>query len=535
MQRALATAVAGLMIATQVSAPAVQAQRNESTATPIKHVVVIFGENISFDHYFGAYPNALNPRNEPRFIAAPGTPSVNGYTDALLYSNPNLLNKAGNAAGASNPFRLDRSQAATADQDHDYTPEQQAFHGGLMDSFPEYTGTPGPPPGGQTTNGLVMGYYDGNTVTALWNYAQRFAINDNSYNTTFGPSTPGAINLISGQTNGVTDQSNAGGDVVEDGNGGYTLISDADPIGDMCSTTSGALVQLTGQNIGDLLNARGISWGFFEGGFDLTKTNPNGSTGCTRSHTSTVTNTKKNDYIPHHQPFQYYAQTANPKHVRPSSVRSIGLNGDQANHQYDTHDFFEAVEAGNFPAVSFLKAPGYQDAHAGYSDPLDEQTFVVKTINFLQQQRDWNSTAVFIAYDDSDGWYDHQLGQIVNQSTTAADALTGPGACGNGTDSALAGPSAAHAQGRCGYGPRLPLQLISPYAKQNYVDHTMTDQTSIIRFVEDNWLEGQRIGNGSFDALAGSVNSMFDFSHRGNDRPFFLDESTGEPANGHGR
>jgi Phosphoesterase family len=164
---------------------AVQAEHDSSTGTPIKHVVVIFGENISFDHYFGTYPNALNPRNEPRFVAAPGTPSVNGYTDALLFNNPNLLNKTGNAGGASNPFRLDRSQAATSDQDHDYTPEQQAFHGGLMDSFPQFTGTPGPPPNGQTTTGLTMGYYDGNTVTALWNYAQRFAMNDNSYNTTF--------------------------------------------------------------------------------------------------------------------------------------------------------------------------------------------------------------------------------------------------------------------------------------------------------------------------------------------------------------
>ena len=51
-----------------------------------------------------------------------------------------------------------------------------------------------------------MGYYDGNTVTALWNYAQHFAMSDNSYGTNFGPSTPGAINLVSGQTNGVTDQ-----------------------------------------------------------------------------------------------------------------------------------------------------------------------------------------------------------------------------------------------------------------------------------------------------------------------------------------
>jgi phospholipase C len=170
------------------------------------------------------------------------------------------------------------------------------------------------------------------------------------------------------------------------------------------------------------------------------------------------------------------------------------------------------VNAGNFPAVSFLKAPGYQDAHAGYSDPLDDQTFVVTVINFLQKQPDWKSTAVVIAFDDSDGWYDHQLGQIVNQSATAADALTGVGLCGTGT-SALPGidPLTTHAQGRCGYGPRLPLLVISPYARYNFVDHTMTDQTSILRFIEDNWLDGQRIGAGSFDTIANPIDNMFNF------------------------
>jgi phospholipase C len=290
---------------------------------------------------------------------------------------------------------------------------------------------------------------------------------------------------------------------------------------------------MTGTNIGDLLNAAGVSWGWFEGGFDLTVKNANGTTGCARSTTSAVTGVTETDYIPHHQPFQYYTQTQNLQHTRPSSVRSIGLQGDPANHQYDTHDFFDAIKAGNFPAVSFLKAPGYQDAHAGYSDPLDEQEFVVEVINFLQQQRDWDSTAVFIAYDDSDGWYDHQLGQIVNQSTTADDMLTGNGQCGSGTDTALPGASgAAHAQGRCGYGPRLPLQLISPYAKHNFVDHTLTDQSSIIHFVEDNWLGGKRIGSGSFDAISGTVNNMFDFSHRDDhDRDqFLLNPTTGEPT-----
>ncbi|MGA7313227.1 MAG: alkaline phosphatase family protein [Silvibacterium sp.] len=540
MQKLMATSLATLMIAGQMAGPAaLQAQSFGSTSTPVKHVVVIFGENISFDHYFGTYPNATNPPREPKFKAKPDTPSVNGYTDGLLFNNPNFLNKTGNAGGASNPFRLDRSEAATADQDHDYTPEQQAFHGGLMDSFPEFTGTAGPPPSGskQETTGLVMGYYDGNTVTALWNYAQRYALNDNSYDTNFGPSTPGAINLISGQTNGIGDQSNAGGDVVDDGSGGFTLVSDADPVGDMCSTTTGALVQFTGQNIGDLLNARGITWGFFEGGFNLQTKNPNGTTGCARSHTSTITKSPKADYIPHHQPFQYYVSTANPKHLRPSSTSMIGVDGDQANHQYDTDDFFTAVKAGNMPAVSFLKAPGYQDAHAGYSDPLDEQTFVVQVINFLQQTKEWKNTAVIIAYDDSDGWYDHQMSPIVNQSQTAMDALTAPGQCGSSANTALPGTSTEHAQGRCGYGPRLPLLVISPFAKSNYVDHTITDQSSITRFIEDNWLGGQRI-TGSFDALAGTLNGMFDFKNEPNKGLYLLDPSTGlvttDSDGGHG-
>jgi phospholipase C len=500
MQKLVAGIVAPLLIAGQIAGPA--AASAQTTATPIKHLVVIFDENISFDHYFGTYPNALNLSGEPKFKAAAGTPSVNGFTDGLLYNNPNYLNTDLNGAAASNPFRLDRSEAATNDQDHNYGPEQEAFHGGLMDGFPKYTGTPGPPPAGQTTGGLVMGYYDGNTVTALWNYAQNFALNDNSYGTTFGPSTTGALNLISGQTDGVDDTINPGSAVVPT-----------------------SAIHMTGQNIGDLLNSRGVTWGFFEGGFNLSTVNANGSTGCNRSTTSTVTKTLKADYIPHHQPFQYYTSTQNLQHTRPTSVASIGYDGDAANHEYDINDFYAAVSAGNFPAVSFLKAPGYQDGHAGYSDPLDEQTWLTTVINFLQQQKDWKNTAVVIAYDDSDGWYDHQMGPIVNQSATAQDALLGAGSCGD-PGTALPGVNAAHAQGRCGYGPRLPLLVISPYAKQNFVDHTITDQSSILRFIEDNWAGGQRI-DGSFDSRAGVLTNMFDFSNP-HTETVILNTSTGE-------
>ena len=520
------------MIAGQMAGSVpLQAQSYGSTSTPIKHLVVIFGENISFDHYFGTYPKATNPAGEPKFYGASNTPRVNGYDDALLLSNPNFLNTAANGAGAANPFRLDRSQPLTADMNHDYGPEQEAFHAGLMDQFPMATGSAGPPPAGGppvvNTNGLVMGYYDGNTVTAMWNYAQRFALNDNSFGTTFGPSTVGAINLISGQTNGVIANLNGYGSEVADGQGGYTVIGDPNPLYDVCSSSTSNQVRMGGQNIGDLLNAAGVSWGFFEGGFDLSTKNPNGTTGCSRSTKSPYTGVTESDYIPHHQPFQYYESTANPTHVRPTSVDLIGQQGDAANHQYDINDFYDAVKHGNFPAVSFLKAPGIADAHPGYSDPLDEQQFVVTVINFLMSRPEWKDTAVIINYDDSDGWYDHVMGPIVNQSATSADALSAQGMCGSGT-MALDGPFASHVQGRCGHGPRLPLLVISPYAKRNYVDHTTTDQSSILRFIEDNWVGGQRI-TGSYDSLAGTLNGMFDFKSKCDDSSFKLNDKTGEP------
>ena len=510
-------------------------QPADGAATPIQHLVVIFQENISFDHYFGTYPFAMNPEGEPTFYPYPNTPSVNGLGPSVLRTNNATVVNSANGTGATSPFRLDRSQAATADQDHDYTAEQIAYHSGLVDLFPMATGTAGPPPSNipqGSTTGLVMGYYDGNTVTALWNYAQHYAMSDNSYGTNFGPSTDGALNLISGQTNGVINNTNGTGSLIDDGNGGQTDISDADPAGDVCSTGTGETFSMSGKNIGDLLNAAGVSWGFFEGGFDLTATNPNGSTGCSRSTTSLVTNTKKADYIPHHQPFQYYKTTANPTHARPSSTAMIGVIGDAANHQYDINDFYNAVNANNFPAVSFLKAPGFQDGHAGYSDPLDEQQFVVHVINFLQSLPSWSSTAVVIAYDDSDGWYDHQMPPLVNQSVTSADMVTGNGVCGS-ANGALPGVAtgAAHAQGRCGYGPRLPLMVISPYAKQNFVDHSVTDQSSIMRFIEDNWLDGERVGQGSFDAIAGPLDSMFDFEAAPNTTTFILSESSGMPIN----
>jgi phospholipase C len=275
---------------------------------------------------------------------------------------------------------------------------------------------------------------------------------------------------------------------------------------------------MSAKNIGDLLNEKGVSWGWFQGGFRPTGTSSGGSAVCGSSHKN-IGGTSVTDYSAHHEPFQYYNSTANPHHVPPASPSEIGHDG-PANHQYDLEDFYAALESGNLPAVSFVKAAKYQDGHAGYSDPLDEQHFLVDLINKTEQSKDWKSTAIVIAYDDSDGWYDHQFSPIVNPSHDPVyDALDGPGQCSSGE------PLGGY-EDRCGYGPRLPLLVISPYAKVNYVDHSTTDQSSILRFIEDNWNTG-RIGGGSFDELAGSLDGLFNFTHP-EAKAIYLDPQTGE-------
>ena len=599
------------------------------TATPIKHVVVIFQENVSFDHYFGTYPNATNTDGQT-FHAAPGTPAVDGLLPATSHTLPpalrhnrNLLTKNRNL---SNPQRLDSSATGavpgqgqlTCDQDHDYSDEQQAFDGGSMDHFIQSTGTgAGNGPTGAPCNAdQVMDYYDGDTVTAIWNYAQHYAMSDDSFGTTFGPSAPGAINLASGDTGNVDTSHSANspslststspdGDLTADGKGGYSLTSDAQPYWDDCSTRDA--VAMSGTNIGDELNRDHLSWGWFEGGFRPTETYKDGLTAIGQSGQSTSTfipdefasagfqnnvpnSTNqglcdavhpiglalggsgqwgyKDDYIPHHEPFQYYASTANPHHLTIPTDSSgqatlAGLakvghdtqsykNGvpqfNTPNHQYDTSDFDQLVAAINhgdlpassLPAVSFIKAPGYEDGHAGYSDPADEQQFVTGIVNELMQSPDWKNTAVIINYDDSDGWYDHVFSGVTNPSTSQADNLTGTTFSGATSGKCVSSDpskrSLAGEQGRCGFGPRLPMLVISPYAKSNYVDHNLSDQASIINFVEYNWHLPGIPGSADqvlakldrHNGLAFDLAGMFQFGGTP-DSKLILNQTTGQP------
>jgi phospholipase C len=577
----LATLGASSTLAAAIAAPTVAHDNDEGgTKTPIKHVVVIFPENRSFDHYFATYPNAMNKPGEPKFQAQENTPAVNNLLSAgLLSKNPNLRQ----------PFRYNRSEAYTCSLDHNYTDEQKAVNGGLYDMFVQATSRVGL--GCRADGSSVMGYFDGSTVTALWNYAQHFAMSDNSFDTNFGPSTVGALNLVSGMTGNSHLALSFGSGKVATFQP-VTVTGDPDPALDDCGQDAGgtktgkATAEMQGKNVGDLLNAKGITWGWFQGGFAPTVAavvNPDGSTAtaavCGSTHAghpgvpnpsaldgnTTVPPTDVHgpvaDYSAHHEPFQYYASTRNAHHVRPASVAEIGHNG-PANHQYDISDFYAALKAHKLPAVSYLKPAAFQDEHPGNSDPLSFQTFLVDVVNMLQKSDEWQDTVVIINWDDSDGWYDHMSGPVVshsafstgtdNGSVNANDSLvpvtplsasTTPGngnliptsgICGNSANGAsLTAP-------RCGYGMRLPFLVISPWSKENFVDHTTLDQTSSLAFIEYNW----NLGNvdpaptplnqgGSFDQISGSILGMFDFEGRPNTRTVILDDQTGLVVGNH--
>jgi phospholipase C len=262
-------------------------------------------------------PYAANLPGEKAWYARPGTPTVNGLYSSLTSSGPTgpLLTRNPNL---SNPLRLAPDQPMTCDQDHNYTAEQNAADHGAEDLYAQntgkgvtldkclagltYKGVPEPVPAGASSNYAVMDYYDGNTVTALWNYAQHYAMSDNAYGTTYGPSTPGALNVTAAQTYGATcgpafatindspctappgynSSDVAASNLTTSGAptaaGSGTTYSDSDPTYDICSylpsadggdgNTPATTLGMGGTNIGDELTSAHDTWGWFEGGFD---------------------------------------------------------------------------------------------------------------------------------------------------------------------------------------------------------------------------------------------------------------------------
>ncbi len=467
----------------------------------VKYVFIIYQENRSFDSYFGTYPGADGIYSQPP-AQTPG------------YYQP-IINTDGSATTVV-PFLIGPAQYAwdTDDLDHSHARlaakiDVQANGKALMDKFAEteelkYSPTGNPSQKAKGYGELAMAHEDCNTIPFLWNYANKFVLFDHMFQDMDGPSTPGNLTIFaaqSGQTQLALhpDQSftnpafkeSQGEPVLNDNN---PLSGSAeDPIqppnvprnptdsGYQLNQTYATLaVTLGGKNIGhitkqdqnpasDLADIQDdikyetsggkttIPWGWYEEGYDHEDTDDNaGPMTSSGSHAS---------YITHHDGPQYFGYVAN------NSIERANLHG--------LGDFFTAIQKHTLPTaggVFFLKG-GYEnlfglkvdnpvpaaqtnflgdDDHPAYSDAQISEATVAKEVNAIAASPYWPHAAIIITWDDSEGDYDHVPPPIIlDDQNKLAES----------------------------FGPRVPLMIISPYAKVHQIASQESSQASVVKFV----------------------------------------------------
>ncbi|MGG1401645.1 alkaline phosphatase family protein [Bacillus salipaludis] len=440
------------------------------TASPIKHTVVIFQENRTFDNYFGTYPYA------PGFKLLPGTPKdvrnfkyVTGSVPRDV--NGNIYNPDSNGNPVYPWHDAGKGEIQETDVNHGYTAMFSMADEGKMDKFYQVNHDSGKPTDTNDKGLLSMSYFDYNEIPAYWQYAQHFAMADNYFQPVYGPSTPGALYLVAAQS----------------GNGNETTNTNTNPKAQITGdpspkngpfggdSTNGLKYNLTYKNIGDELSASNQSWAWYAGGWDAAKADPASAEAKT--------------YSPHHNPFQYFQNYEDGKYD---------------NNLKDYNNFAKDIDNGNLPSVSFIKAGYGDDEHPGtgnQSTPSAEE-FTVDTINKIMSSPYWKDTAIIVTYDEGGGFFDHIAPPTV---TPNADGLQGDG-------------------------PRIPAMVISPYAKENYVSHVQYDHASVLKFLE--WNYGLPALN-SKDANANNMLDMFDFEHP-NFLPYMFNDGdlTAKSSNG---
>lgn len=469
MQRLVAISLAALLAAGQLAAPvSAFAEKDASTATPIQHVVIIFGENISFDHYFGTYGKGSN-----------GIPAGSRLTHTSA---------SGTAYGPYTPFKLDGStQGSTCDVDHGYADMIRMADHGRMDRYLQY-GNDKTEPNPSTSStcptfenrpqgpALALGYYEGrqgdsaSPLQSYWQLANRYTLADNFFQGVYGPSTPGAEWLVAATNN---------------------TVHDPNPNGDVCNDYPAGIAQKDIPNLGEEASAHGVSWAWFQGGF--------GS--CTAGQTS--------GYSAHHDPFQYFTSTADLTHRWARDPRMDYPQPDR--HQRDL-DVLNAALAGTpidgtvpeLPAISWVKAPTADDGHPAYSGPGGDGRFLADLYSRLRSSSYWKDTALVVAFDETGGWWDHvappDLGGHFATWVSGQPNLTGCQYAGDGQPC-----------GEAGLGPRMPVLVISPFARQGFVDHDQLDTSSLVKWVEWNHRLPALGVWGDRDQTAGSLAGAFRF------------------------
>lgn len=461
---------------------------DEGTRSPIKHTIILYQENISFDHYFGTYGHGSN-----------GIPA--GAT--LTHTN------GAQRWGPYAPTRLSgTTQSRTCDVDHNYSNMIRMANHGAMDMFlqafsppsqgndktvtnpssssgvtcPTFESAAAAP--GRSLTALANAYYTGTAADPnaplqnYWRLASQYTLADNFFQGVYGPSTPGAEWVVAATNN---------------------TSGDPNPIGDVCNDYPASIGPQNIPNLGQEATAKDVSWAWFQGGF------------------GTCTPTAVNGYSAHHNPFQYFTSTADLKHQYAFDPNMSSEHANQ--HQRDLSVFYAAL-AGTplpgglvvptLPAISWVKAPQLEDGHPGYSGPALEDAFVGDLVAKLQASRYWKDSALVIAFDETGGWWDHvsppDLGGPFAHWVNGVPNLTGcqyPGVAGA-------------ACGEAGLGPRMPALVISKFARRGFIDHTRLDTGSLVKWVEWNHHLPKLGVWGNRDVRAGSLLSAFRFGEQDN-------------------
>jgi phospholipase C len=467
---ALTSAAAMLFVA----APTAGAESNNGTHSPIKHTIILYQENISFDHYFGTYGHGSN-----------GIPTGSALT----------FTSGTQTWGPFTPTQLSgTTQSRTCDVDHGYTDMIQMSNHGAMDRYLQFgndktvpnpsTSTTCPkfetfPAPGTGLTALANSYYTGTPgdpnapLQNYWSLASQYTLADNFFQGVYGPSTPGAQWLVAATNN---------------------TSGDPNPIGDVCDDYPASISPQNIPNLGAEATAAGTSWAWFQGGF------------------GTCTPTNVNGYSPHHDPFQYFTSTADLTHADAFDPRT---DYPEANRHQRDLSVFDAALAGTplpgqsvvptLPAISWVKAPQMEDGHPGYSGPALEDAFVGDLVARLKASQYWKDTALIIAFDETGGWWDHvappDLGGPFATWVNGSPNLTGcqyPGI-----------PSAPC--GEAGLGPRMPVLVISRFARTGFIDHDLLNSASLDRWVEWNHRLPALGVWGNRDTTAGALSGAFVF------------------------
>ena len=422
----------------------------------IEHIVVIFLENHSFDNLYGNFPGANG-------LGAPDGKILQVDENGKPYATlPQVFDKANGTVDTRFPAQLPNApflintfvpqNELTPSAVHRFYQHQLQLNYGKRDRYVLWT----------DSGALPMGYYD-TTKLPLYPYARAYTLADNFFTAAFGGSWVNHMWLICAcqpvfpnapaeliaepvfDANGKLIDLKKDGSVTPDGFAVNNLDSVFTPHG-ATKDPAALLPPQTAPTIGDRLSEKKISWAWYAQGWDAALA------GDAKAHLT-----------PHHQPFVYFQNFADGTAAK-------------AEHLKDKKDLDAAIANNTLPAVAFFKPANNLNEHPGKADVYSSEQQVVAIIHAIQNSPAWHKAVILVTYDDFGGWYDHVAPPIVD---------------------------------RWGPGGRVPALIISPYAKKGFVDHTLYDHTSILKFIETRW---ELAPLSERDATANDLSNAFDFS-----------------------